>query len=134
MQPDATDFGMAYASRLAKQLALPRVEVVQTTIGRSRGKPPTFMFEIKNNYLEGVRALRFAIHAYDGFGDAFGGGCIPFPAFGELLLDEHDRSRHTGKTITLSFWWEQLACTERADRFDLRIVEAAFVDGTRWRP
>ena len=134
MQPDATDFGMAYASRLARQLALPRVEVVQTTIGRSRGKPPTFMFEIKNNYLEGVRALRFAIRAYDGFGDAFGGGCIPFPAFGELLLNEHNRDKHTGKTIMLSWWWKQLTCTERADRFDLRIVEVAFVDGTRWRP
>lgn len=134
MQPDTTDFGTAYASRLARQLALPRVEVVQTTIGRSRGKPPTFMFEIRNNYLEGVRALRFAIRAYDGFGDAFGGGCIPFPAFGELLLGEHDRGRHTGQTITLSWWWERLACTERADRFELRIVEVAFVDGTRWTP
>ena len=132
MRPDATDFGVAYAQRLARQLALPRVEVLSTSVDHSQGRSPTFSFEIRNNYLEGVKAVKFAIYAYDGFGDAFGGGCIPFPARGEILLTNHQRTRHTGQTVALSWWWRDLPCTERADRFDLRVIDVAFVDDTRW--
>lgn len=130
MNPDSTDFGAKTAVNL-----LTPVQVTRTWITNASTGEAVFRWNMVNYYDVGIKAVRFAIYAYDSFGGALGGGCLPFPARGELRLTQAQQYGRDGQGVGgLSWWWEGWRCTARADRFDLRIRDVVFVDGTRWAP
>ena len=130
MSPDATNFGQEEAVNL-----LTPVQVTKTWVTTSSTGEAVFRWNMVNYYDVGIKAIRFAIYAYDSFGEAFGGGCLPFPARGELRLTRVQQYGRAGRGVGgLSWWWEGWRCTARADRFDLRILDVVFLDDTRWTP
>ena len=130
MSPDATSFGKEDAVNL-----LTPVQVTKTWVTTSSTGEAVFRWNMVNYYDVGIKAIRFAIYAYDSFGEAFGGGCLPFPARGELRLTRAQQYGRAGQGVGgLSWWWEGWRCTARADRFDLRILNIVFLDDTRWAP
>ena len=130
MNPDSTDFGKQDAMNL-----LTPVQVTKTWITTASTGEAVFRWNLVNYYDVGIKAVRFAIYAYDSFGGALGGGCLPFPARGELRLTRAQQYGRSGQSVGgLSWWWDGWRCTARADRFDLRIRDVVFVDDTRWTP